>query len=499
MGKVLNLTYASSLRNLCEINSSFDTGILRIAYAGVNRNGSRIDKAVFEKCIKTIYNCPIVCNYNRENDTLGGHDIEVIKSNDGSLRMINVTTPIGIIPESSKVFWEEVEEDDGEKREYLCAEALLWKRQEAYKKIKEDGCVAQSMEITVKSGEMDEGIYRINDFEFTAFALIGVEPCFESAALEFSKQDFKEQLSQMMEEIKETFSKTVSSDEANINAKIRKEEIMLGENTITSTLDNLTIVTQAALNTDGVALDDIVYSQGAVAKKEESVSEEDAFALESNIKDEIERKLSEQTTQAEWGEYARYIFVDYDRDANVVYFVDTEDWLLYGCNYTANADAITIDFESAKRKKFEIVDFEGEEQAVVVPEIFKAMESSVKKYASDYNETSSKLESAEKELDMLREFKSEVESEKVRKEKEAVFEKFKELDGIEAFETLKTESDKYDAETLEEKCFAIKGRNSEFKFSSNSAGTTKLKVEKTAEDEEEPYGGIFKKFKVTAE
>ncbi len=37
--EILNLTYASSLTDLCEINSSFDSGILRIAYTGDNRNG----------------------------------------------------------------------------------------------------------------------------------------------------------------------------------------------------------------------------------------------------------------------------------------------------------------------------------------------------------------------------------------------------------------------------------------------------------------------------
>ena len=42
--EILNLTYASSLTDLCEINSSFDSGILRIAYTGDNRNGSSIPK-----------------------------------------------------------------------------------------------------------------------------------------------------------------------------------------------------------------------------------------------------------------------------------------------------------------------------------------------------------------------------------------------------------------------------------------------------------------------
>ena len=133
--EILNLTYASSLTDLCEINSSFDSGILRIAYTGDNRNGSSISKDVFERCIKTIYNCPVVCNYDRETDTLGGHDMELVRKDDGSLILVNLTQPIGVVPQTAKVYWETVEEDDGTVNEYLCAEVLIWKRQEAYRKI----------------------------------------------------------------------------------------------------------------------------------------------------------------------------------------------------------------------------------------------------------------------------------------------------------------------------------------------------------------------------
>ena len=98
MDKVLNMTYASSLTNLCEINSSFDTGILRICYTGTNRNGSAISKNAIQKSIQTIYNCPIVCNYDRETDTLGSHDMEIVRDDNGGLRIVNITQPVGVIP-----------------------------------------------------------------------------------------------------------------------------------------------------------------------------------------------------------------------------------------------------------------------------------------------------------------------------------------------------------------------------------------------------------------
>ena len=85
--------------------------------------------------------------------------------------------------------------------EYLCTDVLLWKRQEAYKKIKEDGITDESMEISVKEGKMVDGVYVIERFEFTAFCLLGTaEPCYESASLEvFSCGDFKQQLADMMQ------------------------------------------------------------------------------------------------------------------------------------------------------------------------------------------------------------------------------------------------------------------------------------------------------------
>ena len=89
MDSVMNLTYESSLSRLCEINESFDSGVLRIAYHGANRNGSYISKQAFERSIETIWNCPVVCNYDRDNDVIGAHDVEVITDKDGKLRLVN--------------------------------------------------------------------------------------------------------------------------------------------------------------------------------------------------------------------------------------------------------------------------------------------------------------------------------------------------------------------------------------------------------------------------
>ena len=133
----MRIVFSSGISDLTERNTSFDSGVLRVAYVGKNRNNSFISKETFERCMPSIYNCPIVCRYDREEDIIGSHDMELVVSDDGSMRIVNITQPVGIVPESARYWWEEIEDDSGV-HEYLCADVLLWKRQEAYKKIKED-------------------------------------------------------------------------------------------------------------------------------------------------------------------------------------------------------------------------------------------------------------------------------------------------------------------------------------------------------------------------
>lgn len=150
MENQLRLTYSSSVERLREVNSSFDSGVLKVAYAGKNRNGSSISKEAFERSIHTIYNCPIVCNYNREEDMIGSHDMEAVSKN-GEMQLVNLTQPVGVIPESANYWWENCEDPAGT-HEYLCIDALIWKRQEAYQKIKDNVVTDESMEIKVLDG-----------------------------------------------------------------------------------------------------------------------------------------------------------------------------------------------------------------------------------------------------------------------------------------------------------------------------------------------------------
>ncbi len=514
MGKIMNMTYASSLTNLCEINSSFDTGVLRICYTGLNRNNTHISKSVIKKSIKTLYNCPVVCNYDRESNSIGGHDMEVVRDADGGLRIVNVTTPVGVIAESSNVWFEEFEEEDGSVHEYLCADVLLWKRQEAYKKIRDDGITAHSMEITVKGGESNDGVYYIKDFEFTAFCLLGnVAPCFEGSALEvFSQQNFKQQLSEMMQDLKETFTLVnTSSEDDNTHPKFSTEG---GE----GALDKNELIAKYGIDisTLDFSIDDMTYEEleakfaEMTAEPEEPVVEEPAepeqlaepeqYALVSNVVNEIQTALSAEKIQCEWGERSHYIFADCDLDACAVYCWDACDWLLYGFTYTMNGDNVVIDYESRKRVKYVIADFdEGEQESpfAVAFELATQKINEVKEAVANFettcNEMTESIAKMTEELDFLRQFKQDAENAEAESKRNEIFAAFEDLSGVEAFEALREACSKYDLEELEEKCFAIRGRvGSVAKFSLEKK-VPKIKVEKTI-DPNEPYGGLFTEY-----
>ena len=512
MGKVVHMAYSSSLSSLCEINSSFDTGVLRIAYTGANRNGSFISKETFERCIETLYNCPIVCHYDRETDSIGGHDVELVSGEDGSMRLVNMTIPIGVIPESSKYFWSVVEEEDGTEHEYLCADVLIWKRQEAYRKIKEDGITAHSMELTVKDGAMEGGLFVIKDFEFTAFCLLGDEhePCFESSALGlFSYDEMKKQMAEMMSDLKNEFSLVVppvgDNDKHPQNHPMEGGEKVLNEKlalvaeygleveNLEFSIEDLTLEELRekfeAMKPAGPAVDPVV---------DEPAEPKADFALAGQIRDEIYNALSVEKIECCWGEMTRYHYVDHDHEALQVYCYDAEDWKLYGFSYSMNGDNVVIDFESKKRMKFAIVDFEEGEQpapfAGVFEEITKQYTANDTQWSEKYQTASDTITSMENELGTLRQFKTDTEAAAKAAAQEEVFAQFEDLVGVEEFDALREHCAEYELDALEEKCYAIRGRKGTTAKFANESKPPKLKVDKTAPVSNDPYGGLFARY-----
>lgn len=507
--------YPSSIEGLKELNSSFDIGVMRIAYHGRNRNNMYISKDAFNDALRTIYNCPIVCNYDRNSDTIGSHDVEIVRHNDGSVQMVNITTPVGMVPESAKQWWTEVTEDDGTVHEYLCTDILLWKRQEAYSHIKKNGIIDESMEIKVNSGyRQDDGYYYVASFDFLAFCLLESDPpCFESAGIElFASADFKQRCEQMLSDFKAEFSGviTASADDikqtllkggrddlianyetmdAEANSEVSSAEIEVTGNepivvedaTMVSGIPSAEFDTTEAPVEDAVSENETVIHDDAGENNEQNegiagdeTAEEpgagQTFSLTAcQMQAEIADALSTvMYNDPIWGECHRYLYIDHSMDPAEVYAWDIVDGFIYGMAFSMNGDHVLIDFETRKRKKTVFVDFDEGDAEVSIREIIKRMgENFAKRFAAE----------------------------------NTVFEQFPDLVGNEAFEALRSNCADMTIEEIEEKCFALRGRyGTKFSYNDKPYEAQVLPIERCdtgyASHTDEPYGGLFVKFNI---
>lgn len=492
--KNIKLQFKSSIERITEINDSFSSGVLRICYTGVNRNGSSISKQVLEAAIPSLFNCPVVCNYDTTSDTIGGHDMEVVTNDAGDIRCVNLTSAVGVIPESAKVWWESIE-DGGDTHEYLVTEALLWKRSPVYQKISEDGITSQSMEISVSDGAMREGVFEITDMTFTALCLLGddVEPCFESASLQmFSSDEIHRQFSELMDDLKKSFAQVRPSNE------VTTYQIIL-EGGKEALDEKKELMTQYGFTEEMLDFSLEDFSVEELTEKFETMKSEKEFALAEQFRSELIDALSVEKIETCFGEMSRYWYVDYDGEANEVYCYDESDWTLCGFSYSMNGDHVVIDFESKKRKKFAIVDFdEGEQQrtfSAVYDAISALYEDSKSEWEQKYQSAESEMVGLKEELNGLREFKANIEVEAAKQERDALFAQFEDLVGIPAFDELCNDCGKFSIEELEEKCYAIRGRKQTEKFAlGNEPKAPKMPIDQNPIVVNEPYGGVFTEY-----
>lgn len=209
----------ASISDVKDINSSFASGTLKVMYLGKNRNHSYFSKSAVENALPSLYNVPIVCHWDDEAETIGGHDITVVSDSEGNLRVKNLTEPCGVVPEHATFCFQTECDSEGVQHEYLVIkDVILWKRQDVYTHIINDlnGVVKHSMEVTVLDSTFtNDGYLDIEKFEFTALCLLeNCEPCFQGSELElYSANSFKQKMEQMMQELKDYFTSVDTSKE----------------------------------------------------------------------------------------------------------------------------------------------------------------------------------------------------------------------------------------------------------------------------------------------
>ena len=262
------------------INHSFDEAEVRIACLGDNANGSSFSEESFMKALPSLKNIPIVALYKEDEDNFGGHETSY-EIKDGDFKVVYNTHPFGVIHESAKQWYEMVEEN-GVTKKYLVSECLLWKRQKSYDLIKERGKFSVSMEIEVLRGNFEKGssIYHIDDFIFTAVAVLGegVTPCFKSAEIKLFSNN--EEYSEMLQAYKQFGLETFKGGD-NV-----KEDVNIVEETIVEEVEESAI--------EDVAEDAVVEeTKEEDAKVDDTISEDSVEEVKENIQEDVQKDVQE--------------------------------------------------------------------------------------------------------------------------------------------------------------------------------------------------------------
>lgn len=407
-------------------DSRFQKIVIDVLHTGLNFNGSIFKKEVVDKCAESIKNTPVLgCiafNPNAEEYDFQGHEEKFVETEDG-MACVYLGKAYGVIPESCNYRWITKECSDGVEREFFQVDAVLWNKfSDAVSIFNESGGKPHSMELEISSiefEELEDGTSEITNFKFDGCCLL-------------SSTD-------------ETIQPAMIDSLAVPNYSIK---------TIASEIKNMIEQYYTAVDT---------------AHKEREMEKEKNFTLTDNqLRDEIMAKLDEYKYEDKWGyECRKYWFVDIQENGVIV--EDAEDhYRLFEIPFTVEGDVVSLDYESAKRKKVQFVDFEdGEEQESIVYEVVKDVEAKIEEKLNiaqnEVDETKTALEKVENELNEIKpkyeeyvKAEEEREYESIKKQKMEEFEKFDAfLSNNEEYISLKNDYEKYSLEEIKGKCSII--------------------------------------------
>jgi hypothetical protein len=396
--------------------------------------------------------------------------------------------------------------------EYLCTNVILWKRQDAYNKLKQGKVFNHSMEIEITDGSfVDQGYYEIRDFQFTAFCILSnsVEPCFEQSQIElFNKNEFKSQFTEMMKELKESVNFLHNQSSITPDVDIDKTNTQEGGKVIVN--EKLELLKKYNLEPESISFS---IEELSLEEIENKITEQFAL-LASQKQEELSNAIRVEKYRDRWGdEYSRFCYVEHT-DVEVFAYDKQDNWKLYGFTYSMDGDSIIVDFATKKRKKFDIVDFvDGVStefnlfpQEAIEYELSSKEKELKEQFANEkeiaINEVKSQLdtisveyENIKPEFNRLQDFEKTTLATERKESEEVLFTQFEKLTGLDEFETLKSKSSEFTLEELEEKCFAILGKkNANFSVKTKENKTVKITVDKTDSTDTTPYGGIIEKY-----
>lgn len=402
--------------NYCKDNPSFYKGTVRILASNVLANRTVFTDEAIEKAIPSLANIPVVALYKEDEQTIGGHEVEYEITKDEGLVISYGTHPIGVIPESANVWYEDVIEN-GVQQRYLCADVLLWKREKVYRLFKKKRSFGVSMEIQITKRNKCDDYDEITEFYFTAIAVLGKEaPAFKSANIRIFSQ--AETFEQMLHDLK---------DYMEYSLKIGGEEM---EDALTRTSE-----------TDKV-IEDTQTEEAVQTEETTSVTEETTETLEVDKTEEVT-----ETTE---------VVETVETTVEEATFSEKEEKDEEEADKTTDAQDAEKDADKEEEEK----DDEEDTQALytALQADYGRLSEELETQRQAYEQLTTEYNSLKETYEVLVAFKQTVELERRTEAEEALFARFSDLQEDEGYESLKANAKQFSLEELETQLYALAGK-----------------------------------------
>lgn len=293
----------SKFSNIKEYEND-DTRFLKVTidilHTGLNFNSSIFNKDVVEKAIPSIYNIPILGYINKDDvPDFEGHEYVTVITPD-SYEEKYYGRAFGVIPESCNPRWIVKECEDGEQREFLQVDGLLWNKfSEATDIFYRDLTKSQSMELEIESmdGVEDENeIYTFTNFKFEGACILGdkLEPAMINSTItaNFSKDDFVNNVVADIKNKLQEFSLIESSEtnQGGTDMEIENNNTANTEVVVDNDLENVVIPETTVKEEKEISNDSPVVN--------EEQPKEEAEEIEVETKVESENPLTEEALES---------------------------------------------------------------------------------------------------------------------------------------------------------------------------------------------------------
>lgn len=501
--------------NTSEILQADDLKIpveILVMHDKVNLNKSNFDFAVVDADTtkESLKNIPILGYIKKvdgsDSKDFAGHEMEVVFK-DGDFKLVYLERPIGVIPESNN--YEYVEKDG---KQYVKVIGYIWQDylNDGYEILQENPNKSVSMEIVVDAYEVrKDGIVDIKAYRYTGITVLGdnVLPGMQGANMQVigqfnNDQQFSTEFQQRVEKLNFELKNNTPLEGGENDQMFKVKE---GEN-----MEKLELLKKYNLTIENISFN---IEELSLEKIETKIQEQFSL-LASQKQEEISNALRSEKHMDRWGdECSNYSYVDHN-DSEVFAWDRQNGWTLCGFTYSMSGDSIVIDFESKKKKKFEIVDFvEGQtmETFTLFPQEainyalvdkdkefasvnteFETLKTKVSEYEIAIAEHTTKISEFEltianhetsqttlteqfnivsEENIKLLAYKNDNELEIKKSQIDDIISDFETVLGEnEEFKTIKTNALSYEIEALEEKLFALEGK---VKHSPKNAKTPK--------------------------